>query len=135
MLGGIACVVSRVENDRVVDTARHALRDIDLGAEGAYLIDDFPITKEVLDSGESKAISFLDDDLDRGEAFVLRELRMNCCLLIALPVRGVSWGLVEVYDMRMRRFEPEQQAAASSSSVTPVDGWRRWPTRRRASAG
>ena len=37
---------------------------------------------------------------------------MNCCLLMALRVGDVSWGLVEVYDMRMRRFEPDAQAAA-----------------------
>jgi diguanylate cyclase (GGDEF)-like protein len=112
VLGSVACVVSRVEGDRVVDTFRHALRDIDLGDEASYLIDDFPITRDVLATGESKAISFLDEDLDRGEAFVLRELRMNCCLLMALRVGDVSWGLVEVYDMRMRRFEADAQAAA-----------------------
>jgi diguanylate cyclase (GGDEF)-like protein len=112
VLGSVACAISRVEGDRIVDTYQHALRDIDLGAEGSYVIDEFPITKEVLTSGETKAISFLDDDLDRGEAFVLRELRMNCCLLIALQVGDVAWGLVEVYDMRMRRFEADAQAAA-----------------------
>lgn len=112
VLGASACSISRVDGDRIFDACRHALREIDLGLEGAYLIDDFPITKEVLNTGRSRSISFLDEDLDRGEAFVLRELRMNCCLLLSLKVEGRAWGLVEVYDMRLRRYEADEQAAA-----------------------
>jgi diguanylate cyclase (GGDEF)-like protein len=112
VLGAVGCAISRVDGDRIVDVYQHSLRTIDLGEEGSYLIDDFPITRDVLTTGMSKAISFLDEDLDRGEAFVLRELRMNCCLLMALRVGDATWGLVEVYDMRMRRFEPDAQAAA-----------------------
>jgi diguanylate cyclase (GGDEF)-like protein len=112
VLGSVGCAISRVDGDRIVDVYQHSLRDIDLGEEGSYVIDDFPITRDVLQTGVSKAISFLDEDLDRGEAFVLRELRMNCCLLMALRAGDTSWGLVEVYDMRMRRFEAEAQSAA-----------------------
>ena len=43
---------------------------------------------------------------------MLRELRMNCCMLLSLPVDGRAWGLVEVYDMRLRRFGREEQAIA-----------------------
>ncbi len=68
------------------------MRDIDLGEDTAYLISDFPVTKEVLDKIAVKSISFLDDDLDRAEAFVLRELRMNCALLLPLVVRGSLVG-------------------------------------------
>lgn len=112
VLGAAACAISRIEGDQIYDVCSHALREIDLGAEGAYLIDDFPITKDVLDTGRSKSISFLDEDLDRGEAFVLRELRMNCCLLVPIRVEDRAWGLVEVYDMRLRRYEADEQAAA-----------------------
>ena len=112
VLGSVGCLISRIDGDRLVDLEKHSLRDIDLGEDASYLIDDFPITREVLQTGVTKAISFLDEDLDRGEAFVLRELRMNCCLLMALRIGDVTWGLVEVYDMRMRRFEADAQAAA-----------------------
>jgi diguanylate cyclase (GGDEF)-like protein len=112
VIGATGCVVSRVDGPNLVDQVRHALRDVDLGDEVAYLIDDFPVTKDVLESGHARAISFLDEDLDRGEAFVLRELQMNCCLLLPLRVDDRSWGLVEVYDMRMRRFEGEERAIA-----------------------
>jgi GAF domain-containing protein len=59
-----------------------------------------------------KSISFLDDDLDGAEAFVLRELQMNSALLLPLVVRDRSWGLVEIYDMRLRRFSSEDEAVA-----------------------
>jgi len=112
VLGASACAISRVEGDRIHDVCSHALREIDLGTEAAYLIDDFPITKDVLTTGRSRSISFLDEDLDRGEAFVLRELRMNCCLLVAIRAGDRAWGLAEVYDMRLRRYEADEQAAA-----------------------
>ena len=112
VIGATGCLVSRVEGPSLVDAVRHALRDVDLGAEVAYLIEDFPVTKQVLESGRLRAISFLDEDLERGEAFVLRELGMNCCLLVPVPVGGRSWGLVELYDMRLRRFAPEELAIA-----------------------
>jgi diguanylate cyclase (GGDEF)-like protein len=112
VIGATGCVISRVEGPNLVDAMRHALRDVDLGEEVAYLIDDFPVTAHVLRSGQTRSISFLDEDLDRGEAFVLRELRMNCCMLVRLAVDGAAWGLVEVYDMRLRRFAEEEIAVA-----------------------
>ncbi len=112
VIGATGCVVSRVDGPNLVDAVRHALRDIDLGAEVAYLIEDFPVTQHVLETGQTRAISFLDEDLDRGEAFVLRELRMNCCMLLQLRVDADAWGLVEVYDMRLRRFGRAELAIA-----------------------
>jgi hypothetical protein len=44
---------------------------------------------------------------------VLRELQMNAAILLPLVVHGQSWGLVEVYDMRLRRFSIEDEAVAS----------------------
>ncbi len=120
--GATGCVISRVEGPRLTDVARHSLRDIDLGDEVAYLIADFPLTKTVLETRESRSISFLDEDLDQAEAFVLRELRMNCCLLVPLVVDGESWGLVEVYDMRLRRFADD--AAAAIEFLTALTAFR-----------
>ena len=37
---------------------------------------------------------------------------MNCALLLPLVVDGRSWGLVEVYDMRLRRYTREDEAVA-----------------------
>ena len=112
VVGGTGAVVSRVEGDRLAEAARHAMRNVDFGDEAAYLIADFPLTQQVLETKTTRSISFLDDDLDQAEAFVLRELQMNSCLLVPLVVAGRSWGLVEVYDMRMRRFTPDDEVLA-----------------------
>jgi hypothetical protein len=111
-VGATGCNVSRVEGARLVDVAAHALRDVDLAADTSYLIDEFPVTRGVLQTMEARTISFLDDDLDRAEAFVLRDLDMSCALLVPLVVRGSAWGLVELYDMRLRRYSPLQQSVA-----------------------
>lgn len=113
VIGATGCVVSRVDGRNLVDVVSHALRDIDMGDQVAYRIEDFPVTEDVLESGRPRAISFLDDDLDRGEAFVLRELQMSCCLLMPITVGDRSWGLAEVYDMRLRRFGADEQAIAA----------------------
>jgi diguanylate cyclase (GGDEF)-like protein len=111
-VGATGCNLSRVTGAHLVDVAAHALRDVPLAADSAYLIDDFPVTKAVLESAEPRSISFLDDDLDRAEAFVLRDLEMSCALLLPLVVGGRVWGLVELYDMRLRRYSAEQQSVA-----------------------
>jgi diguanylate cyclase (GGDEF)-like protein len=112
VVGATGCAISRVEGPRLTDVVFHALRDVDMGEQVAYLIEEFPVTAAALATGTSRALSFLDEDLDRSEAFVLRELRMNACLLVPLLVHGRAWGLVEVYDMRLRRFSRDERAAA-----------------------
>jgi GAF domain-containing protein len=79
-----------------------------------YLLDDFPLTRRVLDEREPVAASFLDDGIDSAEAFVLRSLGMNSLLMLPLVVRERAWGLVEVYDVRLREFEQADVDAARS---------------------
>ena len=43
---------------------------------------------------------------------MLRELKMNCALMVPIVVSGESWGLMELYDVRLRRFTREQQAVS-----------------------
>ncbi len=112
VVGATGCNISRVVGERLIDAVAHSLRDIDFAGQNSYLIDDFPVTRIALAAKETKAISFLDEDLDRAEAFVLRELTMNCALMVPIVVSGESWGLVELYDVRLRRFTREQQAIA-----------------------
>ena len=112
VVGATATNISKVEGPRLIDMTKHALRDIDLGEDVAYLISDYPVTQEVLDTEIVRSVSFLDDEIDSGEAFVLRELQMNAVMLVPLVVDGGSWGLVEIYDMRLRRFTTEDEALA-----------------------
>jgi diguanylate cyclase (GGDEF)-like protein len=111
-VGATACSVSRVADGYLVDAASHSLRHVLLGEEAAYRIDDFPLTAETLRTGESRAVSFLDGDVDPAEAFVLREFGMNALLMLALRVEGEPWGLVELYEMRLRRFSDDEIAIA-----------------------
>ena len=112
VVGGTAVMVSRLEGDLLVDHTSHALREVDIQPEAAYLVSDFPVTARVLETRRSRAISFQDPDLDPAEAFVLRDLGMSACVLLPLVVGGITWGLVEVYDMRIRSYTPAEQAVA-----------------------
>jgi diguanylate cyclase (GGDEF)-like protein len=112
VVGATATVISKIEGPSLVDVTTHALRTVDLGGDGTYLIADYPVTRDVLETQRVKSLSFLDDDLDSAEAFVLRALQMNAAMLLPLTVEERSWGLVEIYDMRMRRFTQEEEAVA-----------------------
>src|ERR671918_3224032 len=92
--------------------ARHAVRDVHLGEDAAYRIDDFPVTAETLRTGEPHAVSFVEGDVDPAEAFLLREFEMNALLMLALQVEGEPWGLVELYEMRLRPFSEDEIAVA-----------------------
>jgi diguanylate cyclase (GGDEF)-like protein len=112
VVGATACSASRVVGDYVVDVTEHALRMVSLGDEAAYRIADFPLTAEVLRTGEPRSVSFADADVDPAEAFILRDLDMNALLMLPLRVHGRSWGLVELYEMRLRRFGADDIAVA-----------------------
>jgi diguanylate cyclase (GGDEF)-like protein len=112
VVGATATLTSKLEGDLLVDGAQHALRDVRIKEGETYVVSDFPVTQEVLETQCVRSVSFLDDDLDSGEAFVLRELQMNAVMMLPLLVHGRAWGLVEVYDMRLRRFTSEQEAVA-----------------------
>jgi len=112
VVGATACSASRVVGDYIVDATEHALREISLGDEAAYRIADFPLTAEVLRVGEPRTLSFAEGDVDPSEAFILRDLGMNALLMLPVEVHGKAWGLVELYEMRHRRFSDEDVAVA-----------------------
>jgi transcriptional regulator with GAF, ATPase, and Fis domain len=112
VVGATGCSISRVDGEYLLDVTSHALRDIELGHATAFRVEDFPLTSEVLVRGEPRAVSFADGDVDPAEAFVLRDLGMNAVLMLPLRVRDNSWGLVELYEMRLRRFSEDDIAVA-----------------------
>jgi diguanylate cyclase (GGDEF)-like protein len=137
VVGATACSASRVVGEFIVDATEHALREVSLGDEAAYRIADFPLTAEVLRSGEPRTVSFAEGDVDPSEAFILRDLGMNALLMLPLRVRGRAWGLVELYEMRLRRFSEEDIAVAEFlaahaerrlEAVSDTDDRRRRPT-------
>ena len=135
VVGATGCSVSRVVGNYLVDATEHALREISLGQEAAYRISDFPLTEETLRQGEPRTVSFLEHEVDSAEAFILRELGMNAMLMLPLRVHGRSWGLVELYEMRLRRFNEDDIAiaqflAAHAERRLEVIGSREKPRRR-----
>jgi diguanylate cyclase (GGDEF)-like protein len=111
-VGVTACSVSTVVGEHLVGVSRHSLRDVGLGDDAAYRIADFPLTRETLRTGEPHGVSFLDADVEPAVAFVLREFGMNATLMLPLCPDGEPWGLVELYEMRLRRFTGDELVVA-----------------------
>jgi HD-GYP domain-containing protein (c-di-GMP phosphodiesterase class II) len=106
LLDASACVVSRLDGDRVRDDAVVSHVPYVSDPDGAYLLDDYPETRAVLELGQARAAALADEHVDPSEAFVLRRLGMSAVLMLPVRVNGEPWGLVEVYDIRRgRRFE------------------------------
>jgi len=107
LLDATACAVSRVVGDLLVGLDEHTLsgRPLEYGHE--YLIPDYPLTQEVVESGEPRQVSRLDHDADPKEAELLERLGFESLLMVCLPSGGACWGLVEVYTQK-GRFEDGQ---------------------------
>ena len=113
VLGATAAEVSRLEADVLRTAARFWPAPYEpSNSEYGYLLGDYPLTREVLETGRGRVVSLADEDADPAEAFVLRELKMQAVLLLPLEVAGRTWGLVEVYDARPRRFTPAEAGLA-----------------------
>jgi GAF domain-containing protein len=105
-----ACNLSRVIGQLLVDLVEHSRdgRRIQLGR--AYLVPDYPVTEEVIESGEPRTVWLYDSGVDPGEAALLRELDFDALLMLPLQLDERCWGLLEVYRMGTRVFSPEDIA-------------------------
>ncbi|HEX2109919.1 MAG TPA: HD domain-containing phosphohydrolase [Gaiellaceae bacterium] len=124
LLETTGCVVSELEGKVLREVAawwRDGKRPDPEFAEYAYLLDDYPLTRAVMDTRAAMAISLADDAVERAEAFVLREMGMDAVLMLPFVVGGRPWGLVEVYDERPRRFA-EGEAALADVLLRQVAG-------------
>jgi diguanylate cyclase (GGDEF)-like protein/putative nucleotidyltransferase with HDIG domain len=113
LLGATAAEVSRLDDDVLQGVAAVWPAPYDSGKqEYGYLLGDYPVTREVLESGRPRSVSLSDEEADPAEAFVLRELKMQAVLLLPFEVGGRTWGLFEVYDARARTFTPAETGLA-----------------------
>jgi GAF domain-containing protein len=105
-----ACNLSRVIGQLLVDLVEHSRdgRRIQLGR--AYLVPDYPVTEEVVESGEPRTVWLYDPGVDPGEAALLRELDFDALLMLPLQLDERCWGLLEVYRMGTRVFSSEDIA-------------------------
>ena len=108
-------MISEVEGELVHETASYWPGNFGSRspfADHSYLLDDYPLTRAVLEAGRIQAISFADDVVEPNEAFVLRELGMQALLMLPLNIGTQAWGLVEVYGREPRRFDGEDRSLA-----------------------
>jgi len=110
-----ACAISRVIGDLLVGLAEHTTSGRPLAHGHEYLISDFPLTREVVDSGEPRWISRLDADADEDESALLAKLGFESLLMVCLPSGGSCWGLVELY-LEHGQFDPERAELAARFS-------------------
>jgi GAF domain-containing protein len=97
LLDATACAVSRVIGDLLVGLDEYTTSGRPLEHGHEYLISDYPLTAEVVESGEPKRVSRLDSDAEPTEAELLEKLGFDSLLMVCLPSGGECWGLVEVY--------------------------------------
>jgi GAF domain-containing protein len=118
-LGADACSISRVIGDVLIIVAERT-PDGDTPQQGqGYLVSDFPLTAEVLRSGEPRGLTLDDPDLDQAEAVLLRSYGFGSLLMLALELDGKAWGLVEVYRKERRAFTDDDiRLAVELSRVT-----------------
>lgn len=111
LLDASACVVSRVIGDLLVGLDEHTNsgRPLQFGHE--YLISDYPLTREVIESGEPRRVSRSDPDAEPAEALLLEKLGFESLLMVCLPAGEACWGLVEVY-LDEGRFDERQAELA-----------------------
>jgi HD-GYP domain-containing protein (c-di-GMP phosphodiesterase class II) len=105
-----ACLIS------VLDDDGETLRDIsasvvppahlnDIADE--YQLDDYPLTRAVIDTKQSSVVSVADSNADRAEAGFLEELGYSHVILACLTLEGRGIGIIEAYRVDERPFRTE----------------------------
>jgi GAF domain-containing protein len=110
-LDASACLVSRVVGDLLVSLVEFSRAERGPGIGHEYLISDYPLTHEVIERGEPRAVSLLDDAPEPTEAQLLEKLGFESLLMVCMPSQGTCWGLIEVYG-EGRRFDDRQAGIA-----------------------
>jgi GAF domain-containing protein len=115
-LAADACAISRVIGDVLILVAERVESGATLQQGQGYLVSDFPQTDEVLQTGEPRALTLDDVDLDAAEAAILRQHDFGALLMLPLELNGERWGLVEVYRRDRRPFDAEDIRLAQKLS-------------------
>jgi hypothetical protein len=117
VVDGIACAISRVVGDVLIQVAEHSRDGRTLVLGHGYLISDFPLTDSALREGQPQLVSLLDPDPDPREGVLLGELELDSLLMIPLPGPAGPWGLAEIY-VNGRRFDEDDVARAEPVAAT-----------------
>jgi GAF domain-containing protein len=108
LLDASRCSVSRIIGDLLVELSEY-LRSGEPATLELFLVSDYPLTQEVIDSGEPRIVLRSDPSADPAEAALLERLGFDSLLMLPLRSRGQNWGLVEIYadDRRFQEAEIE----------------------------
>jgi GAF domain-containing protein len=120
LLDATACAISRVIGDLLVGLDEHTRSGRPLAHGHEYLISDFPLTREVVETGEPRWVSRLDEHADAQEAALLAKLGFESLLMVCLPAGKGCWGLVEVYNDQGSFNAEQAQLAARLAGQTGV---------------
>jgi GAF domain-containing protein len=115
-LNARACAISRVVGDLLVALAEFSQGPAPLELGHEYLISDYPLTLEVVQCGEPRAVSLLEDSPEPNEAALLEKIGFESLLMVCLPASEGCWGLVEVY-ADGRPFDQQHAAVAEQIAV------------------
>lgn len=105
--------ISRAIGDLLVELAHHERTGRELPLE-LYLVSDYPLTRDVLESGEPRSAASTDPDADAAETELLERLGYDALLMLPLRSAGRSWGLVELYAGGGVDFHDEARARATA---------------------
>jgi hypothetical protein len=97
VLDATAAAVSRVIGDLLVGLDEHTISGRPLAHGHEYLISDFPLTREVVESGHPRWVSVGEEGAEETEVELLRKLGFESLLMVCLPANEGCWGLLEVY--------------------------------------
>jgi GAF domain-containing protein len=117
-LDATACEISRVVGDLLVglvELSPDGERRLDLGHE--YLISEYPLTQEVIERGEARTVSLLEEAPEPNEARLLEKLGFESLLMVCLPTANGCWGLVEAYADEKLFDESDAAAAEKIAAV------------------
>jgi GAF domain-containing protein len=112
LLGVSRCLISRIIGDLLVELSEH-VRSGERRPLELFLVSDYPLTQEVIDTGEARVVERSDPNADRAEAELLERLGFDSLLMLPLRSRGQNWGLFEIYS-NDRPFAQDQIELAST---------------------
>jgi hypothetical protein len=117
LLDALACTISRVIGDLLVDLIQHQRDGTPQRLGHGYLISDYPLTRTVIEEREPRTVFCGDPDADQSEVNLLRELGFDSLLMVAIDGHEGVWGLVEVYGDKGRRFHDSDARLAQDLAV------------------
>lgn len=88
--------LSRIIGDLLVEIGHHD-RSEQTPVVELFLVTDFPLTQEVIASGEPRHVSRAEPGADPAEAALLERLGFDTLLMLPLRSGAQRWGLVEIY--------------------------------------